>query len=137
MSKLIIYCGFGFVLQNCDLAQQSIVHIVQSSQNSQNKEKTEDSCIGGALKTLKREPESLTRIDLSTSILPSVSAGLAVILDPGKNSVSLSSEKSGNSVTYNISIYISKHVSFSFLGWIVLVPYHRGKPPKYMVYFIY
>lgn len=99
MSQLIIYCNFGFLWQNCDLAQQSIVHIVQSPQKSQNKEKTEDNCAGGVLKALNREPESLTRIDLSTSILPSVSAGLAVILDPGKNSVSLPSEKSGNSLT--------------------------------------
>ncbi|XP_071286505.1 E3 ubiquitin-protein ligase parkin [Agelaius tricolor] len=91
-------------LQNCDLAQQSIVHIVQSPQNSQNKEKTEHSCVGGVLKALKREPESLTRIDLSTSILPSVSAGLAVILDPGKNSVSLPAEKSG-AASYN-SFYV-------------------------------
>ncbi|XP_068041327.1 E3 ubiquitin-protein ligase parkin isoform X2 [Anomalospiza imberbis] len=92
-------------LQNCDLAQQSIVHIVQSPQkNSQNKEKTEDSCVGGVPKALKREPKSLTRIDLSTSILPSVSAGLAVILDPGKSSVSLPSEKSG-AASYN-SFYV-------------------------------
>lgn len=99
MSLLIIYCDFGFVLQNCDLPQQSIVHIIESPQkNSQNKEEPEDTGVGGVLKALKREPESLTRIDLSTSILPSVSAGLAVILDPGKNRVSLPSEKSGNSV---------------------------------------
>ncbi|XP_030125446.3 E3 ubiquitin-protein ligase parkin isoform X7 [Taeniopygia guttata] len=92
-------------LQNCDLAQQSIVHIVESPQkNSQDKEKTEYSCVGGVPKALKREPESLTRIDLSTSILPSVSAGLAVILDPGKNSVSLPSEKSG-AASYN-SFYV-------------------------------
>ncbi|NXB95127.1 PRKN ligase, partial [Vidua chalybeata] len=91
-------------LQNCDLAQQSIVHIVQSPEkNSQNK-KREDSCVGGVPKALKREPESLTRIDLSTSILPSVSAGLAVILDPGKNNVSLPSEKSG-AASYN-SFYV-------------------------------
>ncbi|NWZ38722.1 PRKN ligase, partial [Brachypodius atriceps] len=91
-------------LQSCDLAQQSIVHIVQSPQNSQNKEKTEDSCAGGVLKALNREPESLTRVDLSTSILPSVSAGLAVILDPGNNIVSLPSERSG-AASYN-SFYV-------------------------------
>uniref|UniRef100_A0A8D0FMW7 E3 ubiquitin-protein ligase parkin n=1 Tax=Strix occidentalis caurina TaxID=311401 RepID=A0A8D0FMW7_STROC len=83
--------------QNCDLAQQSIVHIVQSPQkNSQNKDETEDNGAGGILKALEREPESLTRIDLSTSILPSLSAGLAVILDTTKTSISLPSEKSGN-----------------------------------------
>ncbi|KAM3676277.1 E3 ubiquitin-protein ligase parkin [Ammospiza maritima maritima] len=92
-------------LQNCDLAQQSIVHIVQSPQNSsQNNEKTEDSCVGGVLKALKREPKSLTRIDLSTSILPSVSAGLAVILDPRKSSASPPAEKSG-AASYN-SFYV-------------------------------
>uniref|UniRef100_A0A8C5TRB5 Ubiquitin-like domain-containing protein n=1 Tax=Malurus cyaneus samueli TaxID=2593467 RepID=A0A8C5TRB5_9PASS len=86
-------------LQSCDLVQQSIIHIVQNPQkSSQDKEKTEDNCAGGVLKAFTRQPESLTRIDLSTSILPSVSAGLAVILDPGKNSVSLPSEQSGNSV---------------------------------------
>ncbi|NWQ69224.1 PRKN ligase, partial [Neopipo cinnamomea] len=88
-------------LQKCDLAQQSIVHIVQSPQN---KEGTEDNCVGGILKALERESESLTRIDLSTSILPSLSEGLAVILDPGKNSVSLPSEKLG-AASYN-SFYV-------------------------------
>ncbi|XP_032537289.1 E3 ubiquitin-protein ligase parkin isoform X1 [Chiroxiphia lanceolata] len=92
-------------LQKCDLAQQSIVHIVQSPQkNSQNKEGTENNCVGGVLKPLEREPESLTRIDLSTSILPSLSEGLAVILDPGKSSVSLPSEKLG-AASYN-SFYV-------------------------------
>ncbi|XP_074000757.1 E3 ubiquitin-protein ligase parkin [Numenius arquata] len=92
-------------LQNCDLGQQSIVHIVQSPQkSSQNKDETEDNHAGGILKALEREPESLTRVDLSTSILPSLSAGLAVILDTTKNSISLPSEKSGVA-TYN-SFYV-------------------------------
>ncbi|NWX71968.1 PRKN ligase, partial [Alca torda] len=92
-------------LQNCDLAQQSIVHIVQSPQkNSQNKDETADNHAGGILKTLERESESLTRVDLSTSILPSLSAGLAVILDTTKNSISLPSEESGT-VSYN-SFYV-------------------------------
>ncbi|NXG55624.1 PRKN ligase, partial [Hemiprocne comata] len=92
-------------LQNCDVAQQSIVHIVQSPQkNSQNKDETEDDHAEGILKALEKEPESLTRIDLSTSILPSLSAGLAVILDTTKTSVSLPSEKSGTS-GYN-SFYV-------------------------------
>ncbi|KAJ7411670.1 hypothetical protein WISP_101702 [Willisornis vidua] len=89
--------------QKCDLAQQSIVHIVQSPhKNSQNKEEAEDNHVGGTLKALEREPESLTRIDLSTSILPSLSAGLAVILDPGKNSVSLPSEKTAPLLLFNM-----------------------------------
>ncbi|XP_061327398.1 E3 ubiquitin-protein ligase parkin isoform X3 [Pezoporus flaviventris] len=92
-------------LQNCDLAQQSIIHIVQSPQkNSPNKDETGNSCAGGILKALGKETESLTRIDLSTSILPSLSAGLAVILDTTKPSISLPSEKSGVS-NYN-SFYV-------------------------------
>ncbi|XP_054676750.1 E3 ubiquitin-protein ligase parkin-like [Grus americana] len=99
-------------LQNCDLAQQSIVHIVQSPQkNSQNKDETgdghaetDDNHAEGVLRALEREPESLTRLDLSTSILPSLSAGLAVILDTTKTSISLPSEKSGTA-SYN-SFYV-------------------------------
>ncbi|XP_069708301.1 E3 ubiquitin-protein ligase parkin isoform X2 [Phaenicophaeus curvirostris] len=92
-------------LQNCDLAQQSVVHIVQSPQkNNQNKDETQGNCAGGILQGLEREPESLTRVDLSTSILPSLSAGLAVILDTTKPSISLPSEKSG-AAGYN-SFYV-------------------------------
>ncbi|KAK2525711.1 hypothetical protein Q9966_010966 [Columba livia] len=81
--------------ENCDLAQQSIVHVVQSPQkNSQNKDETEDYHAGGVLKALERQPESLTRVDLGTSILPSLSAGLAVILDTTNPGISHSSEKS-------------------------------------------
>ncbi|GAB0186951.1 hypothetical protein GRJ2_001160400 [Grus japonensis] len=103
--KLVRDCLSGSVVigqGNCDLAQQSIVHIVQSPQkNSQNKDETgdghaetDDNHAEGVLRALEREPESLTRLDLSTSILPSLSAGLAVILDTTKTSISLPSEKS-------------------------------------------
>uniref|UniRef100_A0A8C3GCV2 E3 ubiquitin-protein ligase parkin n=1 Tax=Cairina moschata TaxID=8855 RepID=A0A8C3GCV2_CAIMO len=92
-------------LQNCDLTQQSIVHIVQSPQkSSQKNDEAENKHAGGILKTLERESESLTRVDLSSSILPSLSAGLAVILDTTKPSISLPSEKSGAD-SYN-SFYV-------------------------------
>uniref|UniRef100_A0A803XQK9 Uncharacterized protein n=1 Tax=Meleagris gallopavo TaxID=9103 RepID=A0A803XQK9_MELGA len=81
--------------QNCDLVQQSIVHIVQNPQKNSDKDETEDNHAEGILKTLERVPESLTRIDLSSSILPSLSAGLAVILDTKEPSISPPSEKSG------------------------------------------
>uniref|UniRef100_A0A8C3LLA7 Ubiquitin-like domain-containing protein n=1 Tax=Chrysolophus pictus TaxID=9089 RepID=A0A8C3LLA7_CHRPC len=87
-------------LQNCDLVQQSIVHIVQNPQKNSDKDETEDSRAGGILKTLERVPESLTRIDLSSSILPSLSAGLAVILDTEEPNISPPSEKSGKSVVW-------------------------------------
>uniref|UniRef100_A0A669PFF6 Parkin RBR E3 ubiquitin protein ligase n=1 Tax=Phasianus colchicus TaxID=9054 RepID=A0A669PFF6_PHACC len=91
-------------LQNCDLVQQSIVHIVQNPQKNSDKDETEDSHAGGILKTLERVPESLTRIDLSSSILPSLSAGLAVILDTKEPNISPPSEKSG-AASYN-SFYV-------------------------------
>uniref|UniRef100_A0A8V0XXB0 E3 ubiquitin-protein ligase parkin n=1 Tax=Gallus gallus TaxID=9031 RepID=A0A8V0XXB0_CHICK len=91
-------------LQNCDLVQQSIVHIVQNLQKNSDKDETEDNHAGGILKTLERVPESLTRIDLSSSILPSLSAGLAVILDTKEPNISPPSEKSG-AASYN-SFYV-------------------------------
>lgn len=101
------------MLQNCDLTQQSIVHIVQSPQkSSQKNDEAENKHAGGILKTLERESDSLTRIDLSSSILPSLSAGLAVILDTTKPSISLPSEKSGKSAVWYISIHRPKFVSF-------------------------
>ncbi|XP_065446454.1 E3 ubiquitin-protein ligase parkin isoform X1 [Chrysemys picta bellii] len=92
-------------LQNCDLAQQSIVHIVQSPLDSgQKRTDVETANAGGILGGMEKEPESLTRVDLSTSILPSYSAGLAVILDTTDNSISLPSDKSG-AASYN-SFYV-------------------------------
>ncbi|XP_048700024.1 E3 ubiquitin-protein ligase parkin isoform X2 [Caretta caretta] len=92
-------------LQNCDLAQQSIVHIVQSPLDSgQKRTDVETANAGGILGGMEKEPESLTRVDLSTSVLPSYSAGLAVILDTTDNSISLPSAKSG-AASYN-SFYV-------------------------------
>uniref|UniRef100_A0A8D0GYG3 Parkin RING/Ubox like zinc-binding domain-containing protein n=1 Tax=Sphenodon punctatus TaxID=8508 RepID=A0A8D0GYG3_SPHPU len=80
---------FIFVFQNCDLIKQSIVHVVQTPQeNSQKKMEVDNAKAGGGLGGMEREPESLTRVDLSTSILPSYSAGLAVILDTTDDSAS-------------------------------------------------
>ncbi|NWI10825.1 PRKN ligase, partial [Crypturellus soui] len=89
--------------QNCDLPQQSIVHIVQSPPKSSQR-KDEDTRAGGHLKGSEREPESLTRVDLSSSILPSLSEGLAVILDAERKSTSLPPDKSG-AASYN-SFYV-------------------------------
>lgn len=71
-----MYGNFIFSpLQNCDLPQQSIVHIVQNRQKSENENPRL------LLSGNGREPTSLTRVDLSTNLLPSDSLGLAVILD--------------------------------------------------------
>ncbi|XP_075780695.1 E3 ubiquitin-protein ligase parkin isoform X3 [Pelodiscus sinensis] len=92
-------------LQNCDLAQQSIVHIVQSPRESiQKRAGVESANATGILGGVEKEPESLTRIDLSTSVLPSYSAGLAIILDTTDNSISLPVVKSGAAI-YN-SFYV-------------------------------
>uniref|UniRef100_A0A452J515 Uncharacterized protein n=1 Tax=Gopherus agassizii TaxID=38772 RepID=A0A452J515_9SAUR len=104
--------------QNCDLAQQSIVHIVRTPLDSgQKRTDVETANAGGILGGMEKEPESLTRLDLSTSVLPSYSAGLAVILDTTDNSSSTPSDKSGNSLRlYNskLSIEVS---DLSFIQW--------------------
>lgn len=73
---------FCFTLpQSCDLDQQSIVHIVLRPQRKVPERSTAgrdspQNTAGGS----EREPESLTRVDLSSSVLPADSVGLAVIL---------------------------------------------------------
>ncbi|XP_054828173.1 E3 ubiquitin-protein ligase parkin isoform X2 [Eublepharis macularius] len=84
-------------LQSCDLAQQSIVHIVQ---NPRNQDETENENISGFPRSRGREDESLTRVDLNTDLMPSNSAGLAVILDTVNNSMPPLSDNSG-AATYN------------------------------------
>uniref|UniRef100_A0A9L0S8J1 Parkin RBR E3 ubiquitin protein ligase n=1 Tax=Equus caballus TaxID=9796 RepID=A0A9L0S8J1_HORSE len=70
-------------VQSCDLDQQSIVHVVLRPQrkdqetNTPGGDKPQSAAMGGS----EREPESLTRVDLSSSILPTHSVGLAVILN--------------------------------------------------------
>uniref|UniRef100_A0A673TRU7 Ubiquitin-like domain-containing protein n=1 Tax=Suricata suricatta TaxID=37032 RepID=A0A673TRU7_SURSU len=66
-------------VQSCDLDQQSIVHIVltpwRKGQEQEGGDGPRDAAGGSG-----REPESLTRVDLSRSVLPARSGGLAVIL---------------------------------------------------------
>ncbi|GAB1300516.1 E3 ubiquitin-protein ligase parkin [Apodemus speciosus] len=75
-------------VQSCDLEQQSIVHIVQRPQR-----KSHETNASGGDKPQRTsegsvwEPRSLTRVDLSSHILPAAdSVGLAVILDTGSKS---------------------------------------------------
>uniref|UniRef100_A0A8D2LRN6 Parkin RBR E3 ubiquitin protein ligase n=1 Tax=Varanus komodoensis TaxID=61221 RepID=A0A8D2LRN6_VARKO len=70
-------------LQSCDLPQQSIVHVVQ---NPQKTDQDQAANICSTVTSDGREGESLTRIDLSTNLLPSNSVGLAVVLDSEKDS---------------------------------------------------
>ncbi|XP_023415122.1 E3 ubiquitin-protein ligase parkin isoform X1 [Loxodonta africana] len=95
-----------WTLQKCDLDQQSIVHIVQRPQ----RKTLETSAAGGALPRntvggAGREPASLTRVDLSSSILPADSVGLAVILNNDRESDPPPAESSAGRPTYN-SFYV-------------------------------
>ncbi|KAL6084564.1 hypothetical protein STEG23_003467, partial [Scotinomys teguina] len=72
---------------SCDLEQQSIVHIVQRpwrkyhETDASGEDNPHNTSRGSLL-----EPRSLTRVDLSSHILPADSVGLAVILDTGSRS---------------------------------------------------
>ncbi|KAM9233833.1 E3 ubiquitin-protein ligase parkin [Dugong dugon] len=95
-----------WTLQNCDLDQQSIVHIVQRPQ----RRAPESSTTGGtrprnAAGGARREPASLTRVDLSSSILPADSVGLAVILNKDRKSDTPPAGGPAGRPTYN-SFYV-------------------------------
>uniref|UniRef100_A0A4X2LJ97 Uncharacterized protein n=1 Tax=Vombatus ursinus TaxID=29139 RepID=A0A4X2LJ97_VOMUR len=86
-----------FLLQNCDLDQQSIVHIVRRAQRHEQKgDEAGQNNPGYSRRVPGREPESLTRVDLSSSILPAYSVGLAVILDNEDKDASHQAGNSGN-----------------------------------------
>ncbi|XP_038195528.1 E3 ubiquitin-protein ligase parkin isoform X2 [Arvicola amphibius] len=92
-------------VQSCDLEQQSIVHIVQrpwrkcleSNASGENKPHVS----GGSV----WEPRSLTRVDLSSHILPANSVGLAVILDTSSSRDSKVARGPAGKPTYN-SFYV-------------------------------
>nr|XP_058145645.1 E3 ubiquitin-protein ligase parkin isoform X6 [Dasypus novemcinctus] len=68
-------------LRNCDLDQQSVVHVVQRVQSGgQEVDVSGPGRPGHVARGRGREAESLTRVDLSDSVLPGDSVGLAVIL---------------------------------------------------------
>uniref|UniRef100_A0A2I3GFG0 E3 ubiquitin-protein ligase parkin n=1 Tax=Nomascus leucogenys TaxID=61853 RepID=A0A2I3GFG0_NOMLE len=70
-----------WTVQNCDLDQQSIVHIVQRPwRKGQEMNATGGDNPRNTARGCEREPQSLTRVDLSSSVLPGDSVGLAVIL---------------------------------------------------------
>ncbi|VTJ57070.1 Hypothetical predicted protein [Marmota monax] len=91
-------------MQNCDLEQQSIVHIVQRSRRGQEADAPGGDEPRTALGGPEREPKSLTRVDLSSSVLPADSVGLAVVLDTGSRRDSTAAGGPGRP-TYN-SFYV-------------------------------
>ncbi|XP_076976906.1 E3 ubiquitin-protein ligase parkin isoform X2 [Tamandua tetradactyla] len=97
--------GNDLTLQNCHLEQQSIVHVVQRLQRGGQEVDTpvgyNPRCPAGGL---GRNAESLTRVDLSGSVLPADSVGLAVILNNSRKKDSPAASTSGRP-TYN-SFYV-------------------------------
>ncbi|MEJ1275447.1 hypothetical protein NN561_006344 [Cricetulus griseus] len=83
--------------QSCDLEQQSIVHVVQRpgrkshETHASGEDKPHDTS-GGSVWA----PRSLTRVDLSSHILPADSVGLAVILDADSRHGSEAARNPGN-----------------------------------------
>ncbi|KAM7135197.1 E3 ubiquitin-protein ligase parkin isoform 2-T2 [Molossus nigricans] len=72
------------VVQSCDLDQQSIVHVVlRPRREGLEMPTTLGDRPRGAAGASERDPESLTRVDFSSSVLPTDSVGLAVILQDG------------------------------------------------------
>ncbi|XP_074044097.1 E3 ubiquitin-protein ligase parkin isoform X3 [Macrotis lagotis] len=113
-------------LQNCDLDQQSIVHIVQRAQrNDQKGDESGWNNSGHYRRVIGREPESLTRVDLSGSLLPAYSVGLAVILD---NEDKDASHQTGNS---------GKDRSFKMKKWISSVISNKQGTPTYNSFYVF
>ncbi|XP_057594138.1 E3 ubiquitin-protein ligase parkin isoform X3 [Hippopotamus amphibius kiboko] len=93
-------------VQSCDLDQQSVVHMVLRPQRRVPARDTAggdspQNAAGGS----EREPESLTRVDLSSSILPADSVGLAVILKDDNESGAPPAGRPAGRPTYN-SFYV-------------------------------
>ncbi|XP_059032576.1 E3 ubiquitin-protein ligase parkin isoform X5 [Mustela lutreola] len=92
-------------VQSCDLDQQSIVHVVlrpwreDQEGEAPGQDGPRDTTVGS-----EREPESLTCVDLSSSILPSRSGGLAVILS-SDDTGTLPARRPAGRRTYN-SFYV-------------------------------
>lgn len=98
---------FSFVsTQSCDLDQQSIVHVVLRpgargpAVNTAGGKNPQNTLRGSA-----REPESLTRVDFSSSVLPTDSVGLAVILHDDRENAAPPAGKPG---TYNDCLSLIK-----------------------------
>uniref|UniRef100_A0AAA9U024 E3 ubiquitin-protein ligase parkin n=1 Tax=Bos taurus TaxID=9913 RepID=A0AAA9U024_BOVIN len=90
-----------WTVQSCDLDQQSIVHIVLRPRRKGPEGHSPRPAWGRS----DREPESLTRVDLSSSMLPADSVGLAVILQDGEESGASSARRPAGRPTYN-SFYV-------------------------------
>ncbi|XP_045700021.1 E3 ubiquitin-protein ligase parkin isoform X2 [Phyllostomus hastatus] len=96
------------VVQGCDLDQQSIVHVVLRPAR-EGPEMTSAPGSGGrpwsASGASRREPESLTRVDFSGSVLPTDSVGLAAILVEDTENIAPPAGRPAGRPAYN-SFYV-------------------------------
>ncbi|XP_051868165.1 E3 ubiquitin-protein ligase parkin isoform X2 [Pristis pectinata] len=91
-------------LQNCNLIQQSTVHVVQcTSQPTQ--QSMGDSSSANLMGRNRREKVSLSQLDLSTSMVPRLSTDLAVILGNGGHSSNIHYENSGSRCYHSFYVY--------------------------------
>ncbi|XP_071075778.1 E3 ubiquitin-protein ligase parkin isoform X3 [Desmodus rotundus] len=94
------------VVQSCDLDQQSIVHVVlRPGREGQEITSTGRDYPGSAAGASRREPESLTRVDFSGSVLPTDSVGLAAILDEDRENSAPPAGRPAGRPAYN-SFYV-------------------------------
>ncbi|XP_060275866.1 E3 ubiquitin-protein ligase parkin isoform X3 [Ovis aries] len=96
----------GLTVQSCDLDQQSIIHIVlRPRRKDPEGHPPRGDSPRPAWGRSDREPESLTRVDLSSSVLPADSVGLAVILQDSEEGGASSTRRPAGKPTYN-SFYV-------------------------------
>ncbi|KAM5324315.1 1-acyl-sn-glycerol-3-phosphate acyltransferase delta isoform 1-T3 [Glossophaga mutica] len=94
------------VVQGCDLDQQSIVHVVlRPGREGQAMTSAGRDRPWSALGASQREPESLTRVDFSGSVLPTDSVGLAAILHEERESSAPPTGRPAGRPAYN-SFYV-------------------------------
>uniref|UniRef100_G1PXZ4 Parkin RBR E3 ubiquitin protein ligase n=1 Tax=Myotis lucifugus TaxID=59463 RepID=G1PXZ4_MYOLU len=93
------------VVQSCDLGQQSIVHVVLRPGREGPAMATGRDRPRGTAGAFAREPESLTRVDFSSSVLPTDSAGLAVILHEDREGAARTAGRPAGRPAYN-SFYV-------------------------------
>ncbi|XP_036173233.1 E3 ubiquitin-protein ligase parkin isoform X1 [Myotis myotis] len=93
------------VVQSCDLGQQSIVHVVLRPGREGPAMAAGGDRPPGTAGAFAREPESLTRVDFSSSVLPTDSAGLAVILHDDREGAARTVGRPAGRPAYN-SFYV-------------------------------
>ncbi|XP_045431096.1 E3 ubiquitin-protein ligase parkin isoform X2 [Pipistrellus kuhlii] len=93
------------VVQSCDLGQQSIVHVVLRPRGEGAASASGRDHLRGPAGALVREPESLTRVDFSSSVLPTDSEGLAVILQEDREGAARAAGRPGRPAYNSFYVY--------------------------------